>query len=278
MNNTAELTILVDNTGDEGLATEHGLAIWIETGNNRILLDTGQGAALEHNAPLLGINLKDAASLVLSHGHYDHSGGISNVLKMNPHVNIYCHPGAVLPRYRIDSADKIKAIDMPPGSKIALNSVPPERLHWVTQPMFLEAGVGITGPIARRSNFEDTGGPFFLDSTGQHADLIDDDQALWIRTSRGLIIVVGCSHSGIKNTIDVIREITGEKSIIALIGGFHLKDASDERIKKTAAVLQDLDAQIIVPCHCTGDRATEMLRAVVGDRVRPGRAGMKISI
>jgi 7,8-dihydropterin-6-yl-methyl-4-(beta-D-ribofuranosyl)aminobenzene 5'-phosphate synthase len=278
MNISAEITILVNNTGDDGLLIEHGLAFWIETAGSCILLDAGQGKALEHNAPLLGINLENAASLVLSHGHYDHSGGIAHVLDINSQVHVYCHPGVVVPRYSIKSAEEIRTITMPQDARAALNALPPERLHWVTQPVLLAPTVGITGPIARKSDFEDPGGPFFFDTSRRNADPIDDDQALWIKTPRGLIIVAGCSHSGVKNTIDAVREIAGEKSIVALIGGFHLKDASEERINKTAAVLQDLDAEVIISCHCTGDRATEVLHAVLGDRVRSGRAGMKIRV
>jgi len=278
MHDTVNITILVNNTSDERLIAEHGLAFWIEIRGSRILMDTGQGKTLEHNAALLGVNLADAGALVLSHGHYDHSGGISHVLKITPHIDIYCHPDAVASRYRIKSADEVKEIAMPRDSKASLDALSSDQLHWVTKPKLIAPGVGITGPIARKSEFEDTGGPFFLDSDGRRADPIDDDQALWIRTPRGLIIVVGCSHAGLTNTIGAIREISGEKSVIALIGGFHLQDASEDRLSKTTAVLQDFGIETIIPCHCTGERAITLFQAVLGGRVIPGLAGMKISV
>jgi 7,8-dihydropterin-6-yl-methyl-4-(beta-D-ribofuranosyl)aminobenzene 5'-phosphate synthase len=276
MNSVTDIIILVDNKADEGLMEEHGLALWIETGNSRVLFDTGQGKALPYNAGILGIDLKKADSLVLSHGHYDHSGGVPYIVGRKPDMEVYCHSAAVLPRYSIQSADNPKAIHMPRDAKIALNHISSDRLHWVAQPMLLAPNVGITGPIPRKNGCEDTGGPFFLDSHGQHADPIYDDQALWIKTPRGLIIVVGCSHAGLVNTLQYIRDITGEPSVVAVIGGFHLQNASEERLKKTAEALRDVE--LVAPCHCTGEAAIETLRASLGDRVKRGHAGLSIRV
>jgi 7,8-dihydropterin-6-yl-methyl-4-(beta-D-ribofuranosyl)aminobenzene 5'-phosphate synthase len=278
MNHTVDITILVDNKADDGLLAEHGLALWIETGSLRILFDTGQGKALPYNAGILGIDLQDADALVLSHGHYDHTGGVPYVIGRKPNLDIYCHPAVVVPRYSIRSADQPKPIHMSQDSKIALHHLSFDRLHWVSQPMLLTSDIGVTGPIPRKNGCEDTGGPFFLDSHGQHADPINDDQALWIKTSRGLVIIVGCSHAGLVNTIDAIRESTGESSVVAVIGGFHLQNASEERLQKTVMALQGPDFGMLIPCHCTGDAALKRFCASFGDRVRPGHAGMRIRV
>jgi 7,8-dihydropterin-6-yl-methyl-4-(beta-D-ribofuranosyl)aminobenzene 5'-phosphate synthase len=276
MSNTADITILVDSKADEGLMTEHGLALWIETKNSRVLFDTGQGKALPHNAGMLGIDLQKADALVLSHGHYDHSGGVPYVVARKPDIQIYGHPAAVVPRYSIRSADQVRAIHMPQDTKIALDQLSSVQLHWISQPMLLAPDIGITGPIPRRNDFEDTGGPFFLDADGQRPDPIDDDQALWIKTPRGLVIVVGCSHAGLVNTLYYIREITGESSVAAIIGGFHLQNASEERLKETTAALHDLE--LVVPCHCTGETALSSLCASLGNRVKRGHAGLSVKI
>ncbi len=278
MNPTATITVLVDDKADDGLVTEHGLSLWIETENSRILFDTGHEKALAHNAKKLGVRLEDADAVILSHGHYDHSGGISHILSKNGKAHVYAHPGAVVPRYSIPSPDKVKAVTMPQNAQDALARVPADRLHVTTQSVLIAPGIGLTGPIPRRTDFEDTGGPFFLDAEARTRDLIDDDQALWIRTPRGLAIIVGCSHSGIINTIAAVQNASGESTIAAIIGGLHLRSSSAERLAKTNAVLRTLNMKSVVPCHCTGDAAVESLRAGLGDLVKPGHAGLRISV
>ena len=233
---------------------------------------------MQSNARALDVDLRKTDIIVLSHGHYDHSGGLPYVINQNTGIEIYCHPAVVVPRYNIPSADQVKVSQMPQDAKSALNSAHSDRLHWVSEPKNIAPGIGITGPIPRKTDFENTGGPFFLDPEGRHADLIDDDLALWIKTSRGLIIVVGCGHAGLLNTIHYIHDITGEREVVALIGGFHLKNASEERLKKTSAALLDLNAKLVVPCHCVGGPAVDLFRAVLGGIVKPGYAGMSIQI
>ncbi|MBN2489804.1 MAG: MBL fold metallo-hydrolase, partial [Planctomycetes bacterium] len=130
-----------------------------------------------------------------------------------------------------------------------------------------------TGPIDRRTDYEDTGGPFFLDAAGTRPDPIPDDLALWMRTDRGLVVVVGCSHAGLINTLDQARRVSGESRLHAVLGGFHLGGAAAERLERTAQALEALAVEQVVPCHCTGDVAVEFLRQALGARVVPGAAG-----
>lgn len=271
-----KITILVDDKAGEGLMAEHGLSLWIETEDKRILFDTGQGTALPYNAQALGVALDEADILVLSHGHYDHTGGVSHVLKHSHEIEAYCHPGVVLPRYSIRKGTA-KTIQMPRESMVAMDRLPARGLHWVRHPAMVCPGIGITGPISRDTSFEDTGGPFFLDSEGRRADSIGDDLALWMSTPEGLIVCVGCCHAGLVNTVNQVCRLSGVPRIRAVIGGFHLLEASDQRIERTVAALLSHSPEIVAPCHCTGDRAVEVLRSVLGERVSPGRAGVTIS-
>ena len=268
-----QVTILVDNQAGERLVAEHGLSLWIETEDKRILFDTGQGSAVENNARALGIDLGKTDILVLSHGHYDHTGGIPQALKYARKINLYCHPGVVQPRYSIRDGVP-KPIHMPQESLAAIDKLPAQSLHWVSQALLLSERIGITGPIPRETSYEDTGGPFYLDPQGRRPDPIDDDLALWIRTDGGLVVCVGCCHAGLVNTLNHIRRQSNGLSVRAVIGGFHLRNASRQRLDETIAALRLLEPDMVVPCHCTGEPAIALLRDALGERVSPGAVGM----
>jgi len=119
-------------------------------------------------------------------------------------------------------------------------------------------------------------GPFFLDADGTVPDPIQDDQAMWIETPGGIIVLLGCAHSGVVNTLDYIRERTGQEPIRAIVGGMHLGSASDERVVRTIESLRQLNIEGLWPCHCTGATATAQLMAAFGDRCRPCSVGTRI--
>ncbi len=269
---TITITILVDNRANEGLVAEHGFSAWIETAGRRILFDTGQGVALAQNADALGVALSSAHALILSHGHYDHTGGVSLVVERAPAVQVYCHPAANGHRYAVRDG-VARPIDMPHSSVSALANLPAERLHWTERAREIAPGIGLSGPIPRRTDYENVGGPFFLDIQGKHADPVEDDMALWLRTERGLVVVLGCGHAGIINTLDHALRVGGSSHIHAVLGGFHLREASDSRIDRTLSALGKLAPDVIVPCHCTGERPIEALKSVFGDRVHLEAAG-----
>jgi 7,8-dihydropterin-6-yl-methyl-4-(beta-D-ribofuranosyl)aminobenzene 5'-phosphate synthase len=272
--NDVKITIVVDNRiARPELRVEHGLALWIESEDKRILFDSGQGGALGKNARVLGVDLGKTDIVVLSHGHYDHGGGIAQVIKRAQKAELYCHPGVVLPHYSI--RDGIAApVHMPQASLAAIDGMPPLQIHWLQQPFMLSAHVGLSGPIPRETSYEDTGGPFYLDLQGKRPDLLSDDLALWIRTGNGLVVCVGCSHAGLVNTLNHIRRLNNSDKIRAVIGGFHLRHASSDRLAKTVAALRQLEPDLVVPCHCTGEPAVSELRSALGKRVLSGAAGM----
>ncbi len=270
---SAKITILVDNEAGAGLATEHGFALWLETAGKRILFDAGQGATLLENARILGINPLAADCIALSHGHYDHSGGLAVLLQQDRTFEVYCHPGAVNPRYSIRN-HTAKPLQMPRAAMTALDRFPQERVHWVQRPVMLAENVGLTGPILRETIFEDPGGPFYLDQAGVRPDPIDDDLALWVRTGEGLVVCLGCGHAGLINTLEQAQRQNEGMPIRAVIGGFHLQNADHRRLEQTIEALRRIAPELIIPCHCTGEDAVFALRAAFGKRCRPGAAGM----
>lgn len=268
----ATIRILVDNQAEEGLVAEHGFALWIECDGRKILFDTGQSGALTTNARLLGIDLGTTDVLVLSHGHYDHAGCVAPVLRRAHGIHVYCHAGAVQPRYALRGG-QARSIHMPRASMAALDMLPESRMHRVRGPVGLFSSMGITGTIARDTDFEDAGGPFYLDPDGRRPDPVEDDMALWIRTDEGIVLCVGCAHAGLVNTLNHVQRTSNDSRIRAIIGGFHLVNASPQRLDRTVAALHSLNPDMIVPCHCTGEAAFTFLREALGDSVREGGAG-----
>ncbi|MBN1377921.1 MAG: MBL fold metallo-hydrolase [Gammaproteobacteria bacterium] len=266
------ITVLVDNKPGEGLTAEHGLSLWVEFQGTRILFDTGQGPALEDNAHKLGINLHGADALILSHGHYDHTGGIAHVLRCNDKIDVYCHPGILKQRYSLHDGVP-KPIQMPDESLAMINTHAEDIFHWVTGKTMLNSRIGITGPIPRETSFEDTGGAFYLDKEIQHKDLIEDELALWIDSNEGLVVFTGCGHAGIINTLNYICRLTGRTDIYAVIGGFHLIKASEQRLEKTISAFESFSIKNIIPCHCTGEHATNLLTKHLGQDVLQCQSG-----
>jgi len=270
---TTRITILVDNKASSDLVAEHGFSLWIETGDKNLLFDTGQGTAIEKNAAALGIDLAATDILVLSHGHYDHTGGVPMCLRTTGKPELYCHPGAVIPRYSVRSGIP-KSIQMPHDVMQVIDKLPSKRVHWVQHSLLLTDTIGLTGLIPHKTDSEDTGEPFFLDPKGQRPDPIDDDMALWIRTETGLVVCVGCAHAGLGNTLAYVQQLNEGMRIRAVIGGFHLMHAGEQQLAHTIAALRVMAPDQIIPCHCTGDSATGRLSAAFAEACCPGAAGM----
>ncbi len=268
-----KITILSDNCGLAGYAVEHGFSLWIEIDKRHILFDTGNdGTVLTGNAAIAGVCLADADVLVLSHGHYDHSGGIPQFIELAPVVDIYAHPGIRRRRYSI--REGAKAISMPAASAAALERLPNENLHWVTGPVQLSENLLLSGPVPRETSYEDTGGPFFLDSAGLQADPITDDMMMVARVKDGIVVLTGCSHSGIINILNWAQQRFPELPLKAVIGGFHLVNASEERLQKTITALQKMPIEQLIPCHCTGEEASRLLADGLPGKVCRAAAGM----
>ena len=271
-------TIVVDNKVAEGLVAAHGYSLYVETPVGNVLLDAGERAAFVANAKTLGVDFKEVSTLVLSHGHYDHTGGVADLLQQNKQIEIYLHAGVFTPRYSFNG-EKPAIVKMPLSAMQAVMHQRDEKVHWLTKPVSLYDGfMGMTGPIPRKCEFEDTGGKFFLDPEGKHVDQIDDDNAIWFKGPNGLIVCLGCCHAGLVNTLQYIMECSGETKIDTVIGGMHLLHAETSRLEKTVSILNEFDLNKIVACHCSGDEAVEYLAAHLHCEVVSGFAGMQFEV
>lgn len=267
------LITLAENTaGGRDLLGEHGIAFLVEADGFRLLFDTGQGLVLQHNAERLGVDLGRLDAIALSHGHYDHTGGLAGVLEKNGAIDLYLHPAALEPKFNRDGKD-IGSRDL--DREILENRS--RRLVWTEQPTEIIPGLWLTGQIPRRTDFEDTGGPFYQDSQRQQEDLIPDDQALFAHTPEGIVVIFGCGHSGLVNTLNYISELTGGEPVRAVFGGLHLLRAGDDRLNYSANTLEVMDVRTIGANHCTGQKALTYLWNRFPDRCVECKAGSRFS-
>jgi 7,8-dihydropterin-6-yl-methyl-4-(beta-D-ribofuranosyl)aminobenzene 5'-phosphate synthase len=273
VNAMTRIIILADNTVTGiGVRGEHGLSFWIETDQHCMLFDTGQGLILEDNARALNVDLDAVDTVVLSHGHYDHTGGLSSVLRLTEgEVRIFAHPDVFLPKYS-KKGPAVRDIWIPAAVRKALMD---PRCKIITSRESLEVAPGIwqTGEIPRLHTEEAEEDGFFTDPAGVVRDQLQDDQALFMESKKGTIVLLGCAHAGPINTLDHIKHLTNDRPIFAVIGGMHLGSASEERLRWTIEELRRFDLHHLAAIHCTGIKASAALWHEFPDICRKWCAG-----
>jgi len=256
-----KITTLCENSSPGfGLLPEYGLSMLLETGGKRFLFDAGSGTSLTVNAQLLDIDLRTINAVVFSHGHYDHTGGLEKLLEINNSLAVYAHPD-IFNKY-LESAGEKPAYVGPPWSREYLQKRD-VAFFPVEGPLELEKGLIITGPIPRTVEYEEQE-PRFLRKNRQGfvRDQIYDDQALVVESSKGIVVLLGCTHAGLINTLRYVVSLTGAHKIHAILGGTHLMNISESRLASTLKDLRKFEIEKIAPCHCTGFRATVALHQV----------------
>jgi 7,8-dihydropterin-6-yl-methyl-4-(beta-D-ribofuranosyl)aminobenzene 5'-phosphate synthase len=252
---------------------EWGFAAIIEADEHTVLFDTGaRPDTVLKNAGELGIDLSTVDTVVLSHNHWDHTGGLVTLRRKLKAKNAlamrHAHVGDGIFLPRILDAEAVGML--PPMPKEFVVSVADVRAGYEAlggrfivhrKPHELHPGMWITGPIPR-AHPERNWTPFMRikqnDSTTE--DMIPEDQALVLNTSDGLVVVAGCGHAGIVNTMEYARSIINGESIHALLGGFHLMSATDENLKWTGSTMREFGVEHVLGAHCTGINAVTMLR------------------
>lgn len=264
------LAVLSDDAPGEGFAEEHGFSLWLEGPGGPFLFDTGASGLFARNAAALGIDLSRAKAILLSHGHYDHTGGLHEALDACPGAKVFLHPLALKPRWRRLPRPPHKPIGMPENSKKHLEA---SRVELTGSAVELAPGVLLSGVISRGQGGE-PGGPLFSDSDCLKPDGFEDEQFLLVKGSDGWALVSGCGHLGIPNLLHHASLLTRGEPVAALLGGFHLQGAAPPLLASALRALAKHGTRRLYPGHCTGAGAVRYLRKSFRGEVRPLRVGM----
>ena len=260
-----KISILSENTTyKRGILAEHGLSYLIEGKGEKYLFDTGQNGIIINNSKHLGLSLKGLNGIILSHGHYDHTGGLIDVIENG--VTIFGHPDIFIKRYSVHSDKSIHEIGIPFSRELIESKGATIKLSKENIKFGKDISIFTTGEVPRITNFEVVPNNFFKDQQLTERDYIDDDLSLYIETKKGLIVLLGCCHSGIINTLTHIKNISKNEKFHWIIGGTHLISAGKEQLSKTVESLKSFDFDYISPLHCTGAIAKNIIMNEFGDR------------
>jgi 7,8-dihydropterin-6-yl-methyl-4-(beta-D-ribofuranosyl)aminobenzene 5'-phosphate synthase len=251
------------------LIAEHGLSLLITVFRNgvshTVLLDTGYNSAtMLHNMDYLNVNPSSIEAVVLSHGHMDHSGGLYPILKrLGKTVSVVAHPDVF--RHRFLVRPQVGKLSFPLTADIGNLRELNAELVEASAPVFLAGNmILVSGEVPRTTAFEKGMPGAFMEEHGEMVpDAIKDDQSLLIKLAgQGLVVISGCAHAGIVNSVLYARQLTGESRVAAVIGGFHLSGSDMEPlIESTLSEFKQFSPDLIMPMHCTGWNAIQRLNS-----------------
>ena len=269
------------------LLAEHGLSLLVTVfqGENKhtVLFDTGYTkVGVLYNMAQLGINIEEIEAIVLSHGHMDHTGTLYGVLDKIPHkVPLVVHPGIFrYPRYtrRPDGAKSIWPRTL---VKNELNEKNVDIIESKTPVFLVDDMIMVTGEVERTTSFEKGMPNTIMEENGELVqDPIVDDQAIVMKLKgKGLVVVSGCAHSGIINTLMFAQKATGEQKIHAVLGGFHLSGPFFEKFHDpTVEAIKKFDPEVLMPMHCTGLKAIQRFQKEFPDSFILNSVGSRVML
>ncbi|MFC1992341.1 MBL fold metallo-hydrolase [Chloroflexota bacterium] len=274
------ITTLSENTAGLGAPVlgEWGFSVLIETDGMNVLLDTGQGMAVANNADVLGVDLSKVDKIVLSHGHFDHTGGLRNVLrKMKKEVEIIAHPDIWASKYVRRHGQPERYIGIP-FDRRELESLG-AKFNLATKPVKINDSIMTTGEVPMATKFEEIDpGLFVKENDDWQPDKLLDDLSLIINTELGLVVILGCAHRGAINIIYHAQQLTGVKSIYMVLGGAHLIQASRERVWATIAALKELEVEKLGLSHCTSLPASSIMAQEFGESFFFNNVGTRLEL
>lgn len=272
------LTTLIENTPgrDPGLVPQHGLSLLIEAGDRTVLFDMGQDGTFIRNAENLGLDLTRVDAGVLSHGHYDHGGGIAAFLEYNVQAPVYIRAGAGAPFYARDF-HRFRYIGLEGGMLTAHA----KRLIWTGTDTGIFPGFLLVTDIQTIGPPPPGNGPLLIRKDDRYVpDPFLHELFLVVEEDDGISVITGCGHSGILNMVFTAKHRYPGRPVKAVVGGFHLTDhdTPPQMARRIASILKSEGCGRIITGHCTGTRAKEILCEEFGDRFSPLSTGYRTAI
>jgi 7,8-dihydropterin-6-yl-methyl-4-(beta-D-ribofuranosyl)aminobenzene 5'-phosphate synthase len=277
----SRITILCENLVGRLVGSgEHGFSAFIEVDEGNYLFDTGSGRSIVPNSLTLNKDLKNIRKIFLSHGHYDHTGGLPEVLKLKGKVDVHAHPHVFLDRIAVlkEEDREIKRFIGILYKKRYLESL---GANFVFNTDFteVEKGLFLTGEVPRQTNFEKLDPRLFSEMDGAMTnDLFLDDQSLILDTDKGIVLILGCAHSGMINIINHVINKMGKEKFHSILGGTHLDFLTLEQLEESIKSLKRMEIGKIGVSHCTGMKAAFRLQQEFGDRFFYGCVGSVLEV
>ena len=261
-----KITTLIENMEDKDgkLEFEHGFSALIETEGKKILFDTGQTGAFVKNADYLGLDLSEVDFVVLSHGHYDHTGGVPELVKrFQKKTPFYIGKEFFAPKYKLleDGSYKYNGNPFTKEFLAEDSGNSGAELHYIEENVTkLSEQLFLFKNFKKKNDFETVNPKFFVKAEqGFEQDFFPDEIALGIVTEEGLVLVVGCSHVGIVNILEHVKNAVN-LPVAAVLGGTHLVEAGEERLQKTVQALKQNGVKTVAVSHCTGEAGMKLLK------------------
>ena len=271
-----KLTVLTENTANQrGMLAEHGLSVLVETKGHKILFDTGQTDVFLKNAAALGLDLDGLDAIVLSHGHYDHCGGLQKLFFADRLPPVYLGAGALEEKLCEERDGSLKDIGIPWRLRVpaALSLVETAGKTEIFPDIFLVGG------IEKRADYEGVPPCFIRRTEGKLIrDEMRDEQLLVIQENGRLHVVAGCCHTGIVSCLLKVQSLFQELPFGMVLAGMHLRGAGAERIAATIEAIRSLNPECLVPVHCTGMMAIAQMKLSFGKKCRLAEAGKVLEI